>query len=77
LLQNDRNRGKGFSLKEGFKQASGNVMIVQDADMEYDSHDYLPLLVKLEKEQLDMVYGSRIRGMRCFKNTHSTVSFLL
>jgi glycosyltransferase involved in cell wall biosynthesis len=77
LLENDRNRGKGFSLKAGFEKASGDVFIVQDADMEYDPKDYLLLLQTLEEKNLDFIYGSRIRGMFKLKNTHSTVSFLL
>jgi glycosyltransferase involved in cell wall biosynthesis len=77
LFENDRNRGKGYSLKVGFAKASGEVMIVQDADMEYDPRDYIPLLKKLESDHLDFVYGSRIRGMCKLKNTHSTVSFFL
>lgn len=53
------NQGKGAALKTGFLKATGDVVGVQDADMEYDPMDYLKLLEAIQKNQADVVYGSR------------------
>lgn len=58
----DVNSGKGFTLKEGFKHTTGDYVIVQDADLEYDPTDYKKLLRALEEENVDVVYGSRFSG---------------
>ena len=76
-IENDKNHGKWYSLKEWFRIATWDLFIVQDADSEYNPHDYLPLIEKLEKDNLDFVYGSRIAWIKKFKNNYSTASFLL
>lgn len=53
------NQGKGAALKTGFLKATGDVVGIQDADMEYDPMDYLKLLEPIQKNQADVVYGSR------------------
>ncbi len=76
-VQNKKNSGKGFSLKEWFKHADGDLMIVQDADMEYfPEKDYLPMLQVFEAQKADFVYGSRTLGMKKFGNNYSSQSFL-
>lgn len=55
----DQNEGKGAALRTGFKKASGHVVVVQDADLEYDPRDILPLLKPLITDEADVVYGSR------------------
>ncbi len=58
-IENDENLGKGTSIRRGFKKATGQYTIVQDADLEYDPQDYNNLLAPLLNGSADVVYGSR------------------
>jgi glycosyltransferase involved in cell wall biosynthesis len=59
-----RNQGKGAALRTGFAQVSGDVVLIQDADLEYNPSDYPALLEPIEKDLADVVYGSRLVGAR-------------
>ena len=62
LILNERNFGKGYSIREGIKNAGGDCILIQDADLEYDPNDYKRLIKPIEKDVADVVYGSRFIG---------------
>lgn len=59
LIRRDVNGGKGEGVKLGIAEASGDFLIIQDADLEYDPNDYVPMLRAMLEKDLDAVYGSR------------------
>jgi glycosyltransferase involved in cell wall biosynthesis len=62
ILRLPRNRGKGAALREGFRHTTGDVVLVQDADLEYDPAEYPRLLAPILGGRADVVYGSRFLG---------------
>ncbi len=62
VLYQDENQGKGAALKRGFLESTGDVIIVQDADLEYDPREYTRLLYPIQRGHADVVYGSRFIG---------------
>jgi glycosyltransferase involved in cell wall biosynthesis len=62
VFYHERNRGKGRALRTGFEHAVGDVVLIQDADMEYDPAEYPRLLRPILEGQADVVYGSRFLG---------------
>lgn len=60
IIFKDKNYGKGNSIITGIKEASGNLIVFQDADLEYDPNNYAKLVNYLNKNKLDAVFGSRI-----------------
>lgn len=62
LVFHERNQGKGAALHSGFAAATGNVVLIQDADLEYDPSDYERLLSPIRKGVADVVFGNRFGG---------------
>ena len=64
VFYHDQNRGKGAAFRTGFKEATGDIVITQDADLEYDPAEYLELISPIQKGVADVVYGSRLSAAK-------------
>jgi len=62
VILHEKNQGKGAAVRTGFDSARGDVLLIQDADLEYDPRDYPVLLKPLDEGIADVVYGSRFLG---------------
>ena len=62
VLFHDQNRGKGAALRTALAEARGEILLIQDADLEYDPSEYPSLLRPIESGRADVVFGSRFRG---------------
>lgn len=64
VLYQERNQGKGAALRRGLEEVSGDIILIQDADLEYDPRDYPNLIRPIEEGRIKVVYGSRFLGPR-------------
>jgi glycosyltransferase involved in cell wall biosynthesis len=67
VLYHDVNQGKGAALRTGFAAATGDIVIIQDADREYDPSEYPTLVDPILRDEADVVYGSRFLGGRAHR----------
>lgn len=80
LILNNKNYGKGYSIRKGIEVATGNIILIQDADLEYDPEDYKKILEPIIRGYADVVYGSRFIGgeeKRVLFFWHSIANFWL
>ena len=81
LILNEKNYGKGYSIRQGIKEATGDLILIQDADLEYDPKDYEKLFNPILNNKADVVFGSRFIGSEeknvlYFYNYHVSRNFL-
>ena len=62
IIYNEKNYGKGYCIKKGIEKSKGNIILIQDADLEYDPNDYPKLINPIINNHADVVYGSRFVG---------------
>ena len=80
IILNEKNYGKGFSVRQGINRANGDIILIQDADLEYDPSDYCKLINPIKSGNADVVYGSRFIGFeekRVLYFWHSVGNFFL
>jgi len=76
IISSLKNQGKGNAIKKGIREATGDIVIIQDADLEYDPDDYLIILKQFTDNKVDVVYGSRILGAKIYHNQNANIFFL-
>ena len=64
VIYHEKNQGKGAAIRNGIKKTTGEIIIIQDADLEYDPKDYYDLIKPIEEGYADVVYGSRFTGSK-------------
>lgn len=80
VFRNEKNRGKGFSVRRGIQEAAGEIIMIQDADLEYEPGEYPKLLKPILDDKADVVFGSRFmtsEARRVLYFWHSVVNRLL
>ncbi len=73
VILHQKNQGKGAALRTGFKEVTGDVAVIQDADLEYEPEEFKEMIIPIQKGKADVVYGSRLtfaRPQRAYLFTH-------
>ncbi|MCM8772857.1 MAG: glycosyltransferase family 2 protein [Candidatus Omnitrophica bacterium] len=71
IIFKEKNEGKGTAIREGLKHITGDIVVIQDADLEYNPFDWLKMIEFIKEKKVDVVFGSRILG----KNKKSSFVF--
>ena len=77
LLKHKKNQGKGAAVITGMKKATGDYIVIQDADLEYDPKDIIRLLHKLKKDKAEVIYGTRLKRLPNLKRDERHPLFLI
>ncbi len=77
LLRNEKNMGKGAAVRTGIKNATGDYIIIQDADLEYDPKDIERLILPIKNNKAQVVYGTRLKRLPSLSRDERTPRFLL
>jgi dolichol-phosphate mannosyltransferase len=77
FFRHKRNIGKGAAVRTGLRHASGEYIIIQDADLEYDPHDIAKLIVPIKEKKVEVVYGTRLKRLPNLSRDERTLRFLL
>jgi len=73
IILKEKNEGKGVAIREGLKYVNGDIVVIQDADLEYDPSDWIKMLKVMDEKKADVVYGSRVLG----REKKSSLAFYL
>ena len=76
IIEHEKNKGKGAALITGFKESTGDIILIQDADKEYNPNDFKKLLSVYTTTEADVVYGSRFLGSSEYTRLHFFYHFL-
>lgn len=77
FLTHSKNKGKGAAVKTGIEKSTGEYIVIQDADLEYDPKDIIRLLDKVQKKEAEVVYGTRLNRLPNFSEDEKKPLFLL
>ena len=77
FLTHSKNKGKGAAVKTGIEKSTGEYVVIQDADLEYDPNDIIRLLEKVQKKEAEVVYGTRLNRLPNFSEDEKKPLFLL
>jgi glycosyltransferase involved in cell wall biosynthesis len=76
LIRQPRNQGKGAAIRRGLEEAAGEIVLIQDADLEYDPADYPKLIAPIEAGEAEVVYGTRAPAFRGMRFPHRVFNWL-